>query len=118
MKFTRSSLALGTAISLALSLTSCEQTLKLRAEVTELDAKVAALQEEQRTLDSQLQAIRPSLPPAGTIGEAARLLHSKASGEITILQANLKTAAAGLKETEAAVAALKEEIASQRPKAN
>ncbi|HYF37222.1 MAG TPA: hypothetical protein VD994_18115 [Prosthecobacter sp.] len=109
--------ALGALCLLACTFTGCEQTLKLQAQEKEIDAKITALRQEQAALDAQIAALKPALPFAGSNEEAARILYSKASGELTILESSLKTTAASLKETEASVAALKQEIAAQRPKA-
>jgi chromosome segregation ATPase len=113
MKISRRVTVLATALFLSLSFTGCEKTLKLQAQSSEIDAKISALNQEKRTLETQIEALRPSLPVAGSVNEAARILYSQSAGDLTIQEANLKAAKASLKETEAAVAALKKEMAAQ-----
>ncbi|MDZ4287397.1 MAG: hypothetical protein U0984_05540 [Prosthecobacter sp.] len=107
-------LALCGMLAIGLLLTGCDKPLKMQAEAKEVGAKFDALQTESRSLEARLTELRKALPPAGSPEESVRIVQAKASGELTILEANLKAAAANLKETETAVANLKKEIAPQR----
>lgn len=106
--------ALCAALALCLTFTGCDKVVKLQAEATETRAKFDALNAESSSLEAQLNEARKALPPGPAPEDSARLLLSKASGEITILEANLKAASANLKETEAAVANLKKDLAPQQ----
>ena len=117
MKTSRRARVLAATMLLSLSLTSCDETLKLKAQDTEVAAKISALNQEKNSLEAQINALRSSLPPGGSLDESVRILYARASGELTVLESSLKAAKASLKETETSVANLKRDIAAQKPKA-
>ena len=102
---------------IGLASTGCEKALKLQAESQQTRARFDALNTESSALEAKLIELRKALPPGPAPEESARQLQARSSGELTILEANLKAAAANLKEMEIEVANLKKSIDSQQPKA-
>jgi hypothetical protein len=108
--------------SLSLPLTSCGPNLDVKKattyhqEASKLKEKFNSLQQQYAAVDAEIATLAKALPPGPPPEESARQLQGRASGEIAVLNEQLKMAAAALREDEAAVAKLKQEAASATPK--
>lgn len=101
---------------MCLLLSSCKETLQMKSELNELNAKIQSVQTEMSQIDAQMMSLRSQLPPTVATEQAAKQLVVQLAAGVVAIENEIAQTQASIKEAEVALEAARKDTEALRNK--